>query len=183
MNKGRLFVVSGPSGTGKGTILAEVLKTNPNLKVSVSATTRSPREGEIDGVHYHFITKEQFEEKIRRNEMLEYAQYCGNYYGTPADYVEKLRSQGYDVILEIDPCGAEQIRKRCSDAISIFILPPDIETLKARLVGRGTESPEVIEERVSQAERELATAPLYDHRIVNDELQKAVDEMNNYFNE
>jgi len=181
MSNGRLFIVSGPSGTGKGTVLAQAMKTNPSLRMSVSATTRSPREGEVDGVHYHFVSRECFEEKIRHNEMLEYTEYCGNYYGTPKDFVDQLRSEGYDVILEIEPCGAEQVRKRCSDCISIFILPPSVEELKKRLEGRGTEQPEVIAARVAQAEREIASADRYDYRIVNDVLNDAVNEINKIF--
>ena len=182
MNKGRLFIISGPSGAGKGTVLAQVMAANPSLKMSVSATTRKPRDGEIDGVHYHFINHEQFKEKINRNEMLEYAEYCENYYGTPRDYVETLRAEGFDVVLEIEPCGAEQVRMRCPDAISIFILPPSIEVLRDRLIGRGTETAEVVSKRIAQAERELASADRYDYQIVNDTLEKAVEDINQIIN-
>ena len=126
MNKGKLIIIPGPSGAGKGTVLTEILKRNPNLKVSVSATTRKPRPGEEHGVHYFFISHKEFEKKIERNEMLEFATYCDNYYGTPADYVEKQRMEGRDVVLEIEPCGARQVKKKCPDAVMIFILPPNI---------------------------------------------------------
>lgn len=176
-NKGRLIIVSGPSGAGKGTVLAEVFRRNPQMKYSVSATTRLPRPGEENGVQYFFITKEEFEEKIRRGEMLEYATYCENYYGTPADFVEKQRDQGIDIVLEIEPCGAQQVMKKCPDAISIFILPPSIEELERRLIGRGTEKPEVVSARIAQAKLELADAHLYKYQVVNDDLERTVDEM------
>ncbi len=181
MNKGRLFIVSGPSGTGKGTVLAEAFKLNPNLKMSVSATTRTPRPGEEDGVHYHFLSRDAFVEKIERNEMLEYAEYCGNFYGTPADFVEKQRMDGFDVVLEIEPCGAKQVQERCPDAISIFILPPSMDVLRSRLEGRGTEESAVVAARIAQAESELASAYQYDYRITNDVLEEAVEEINEIF--
>lgn len=181
MNKGRLFIVSGPSGAGKGTVLAEVFKLNEKLKMSVSATTRRPRPGEIDGVHYHFIDRDEFLGKIERNEMLEYAEYCGNFYGTPADYVEQQRQNGYDVVLEIEPCGAAQVQKRCPDALSVFIMPPSLEILRSRLVGRGTEKPEVVAARIAQAEREIAAADRYDYCVINDVLEKAVEDLNKIF--
>ncbi len=176
-NKGRLIIISGPSGTGKGTVLAEVFRQNPQMKYSVSATTRLPRPGEEDGVQYFFITKDEFEKKIQNGEMLEYATYCENYYGTPADFVEEQRCLGFDIVLEIEPCGAQQVMKKCPDAISIFILPPSIEELERRLIGRGTEKPEVVAARIAQAKLELNDAHLYMHQIVNDDLSRAVSEI------
>ena len=173
MNKGKLIIVSGPSGTGKGTVLAEVFRLNPNLVYSVSATTRSPRPGEQNGVEYFFITKEAFEEKINRGEMLEYAMYCGNYYGTPADFIENQRCMGKDIVLEIEPCGAMQVMKKCPDAISIFILPPSLEELKKRLSSRGTEDIAVVAARIAQAHEEIKKADCYGFQVVNDNVETA----------
>lgn len=177
-NKGRLIIVSGPSGAGKGTVLAEVFAKNPQMKYSVSATTRAPRPGETHGVQYFFITKDEFEGKIQRGEMLEYASYCSNYYGTPADFVEEQRNQGFDIVLEIEPCGASQVKLKCPDAISIFILPPSIEELERRLTGRGTEEADVVAARIAQAKHELAGADQYDFKVVNDDVARAADEIN-----
>ncbi len=173
MSKGKLIIVSGPSGTGKGTVLAEVFKKNPNLIYSVSATTRSPRQGEQHGVQYFFITKEEFEAKIQKNEMLEYAEYCNNYYGTPADFVNLQRSLGKDVILEIEAEGAMQVMKKCPDAISLFILPPSMEELERRLSSRGTEEVDAVAARIAKAREEIEKASLYDYRIVNDDIESA----------
>ncbi|MBQ7935134.1 MAG: guanylate kinase [Clostridia bacterium] len=173
MNKGKLIIVSGPSGTGKGTVLAEVFRRNPNLVYSVSATTRSPRPGEQNGVEYFFITKEAFEEKIKRDEMLEYATYCGNYYGTPADFIENQRCMGKDIVLEIEPCGAMQVMKKCPDAVSIFILPPSLEELEKRLSSRGTEDAEVVAARIAQAHEEIKKADRYGFQVVNDNVETA----------
>ena len=173
MQRGKLIVVSAPSGCGKGTILGEVLK-NPNYYYSVSATTRQPRKGEKDGVHYRFLQKPQFEELIQENAFLEYASYCDNYYGTLAEPIEEHLSAGDNVILEIEVNGAEQIRQKCPDAILIFIEPPSLEVLRQRLEKRGTESKEVIDKRVAQAEEELTHRNEYDYCIVNDILSKAV---------
>ncbi len=177
-NKGKLIIVSGPSGAGKGTVLAEVFRHNPQLKYSVSATTRLPRPGEQDGVQYFFITKEAFEEKIARGEMLEYTTYCDNYYGTPADFVEDHRLKGQDIVLEIEPCGARQVKSKCPDALSIFILPPSLEELERRLVGRGTEAADVVAARIAEARQELAGADQYDFRVVNDDVVRAANEIN-----
>lgn len=177
-NKGRLIIISGPSGAGKGTVLQEVFSAHQNMCYSISATTRGPRVGEQDGVHYFFITKAEFEEKLRRGEMLEHTVYCGNYYGTPADYVESRRKEGFDVILEIEPNGAGQVKAKCSDAISIFILPPSIEELEKRLINRGTEPPEVIAKRIQRAKEEIVMADQYDYQVVNDTVEHAAMEIN-----
>lgn len=175
MSEGLLIVVSAPSGCGKGTILAEVLK-NDNFFYSVSATTRSPREGEVNGVNYHFLTREKFEELIGSDGVLEYAEYCGNYYGTPRQAVEDKLREGRDVILEIEVQGAMKIREKCPDAMFIFILPPSLDTLRQRLEKRGTETEEVIAKRVGEAAGEISKAYDYDYVIVNDDLQEAVDD-------
>ena len=175
MNKGLLIVVSAPSGCGKGTILGEVLKED-NFYYSVSATTRCPREGEVNGINYHFISKEEFQERIDSNGMLEYAEYCGNYYGTPRKEVEQMRLDGKDVILEIEVKGAMKVRTLCPDAIFVFIAPPSVKELERRLRKRGTETDDVIAKRVSEAANELTYAPKYDYLIVNGALEKAVDD-------
>ena len=175
MKNGLLIVVSAPSGCGKGTILSEILK-NDNYFFSVSATTRKPREGEEDGVNYYFLTKDQFENNIKNNGMLEYAEYCGNYYGTPKEPIEKNLSEGKNVILEIEVNGAMQIRKKCPDAVFLFIMPPSIKELDRRLHKRGTETEEVIASRISQAKKEMTYAKNYDYIVVNDALEDAVDD-------
>lgn len=175
MNKGLLIVVSAPSGCGKGTILSEILK-DDKYYYSVSATTRKPRTGEVDGVNYHFLTKEQFEIKINNGEMLEYAQYCENYYGTIAKEVDKKLNEGKHVILEIEVQGAMKVKQIRPDGTFIFIAPPSIQELQRRLFKRNTESIEVINERVAQAERELSCSNNYDYIIVNDELKDAIDD-------
>jgi guanylate kinase len=168
MKKGLLFVISGPSGTGKGTVMKLLLETGEYF-YSVSATTRSPRPEDKEGVTYYFVTREQFEEKIAAGEMLEYAEYSGNYYGTPKFAVEKALNEGKNVILEIETLGALQVREKMPEAVLIFILPPDIKTLRARLEGRGTESAEVIDLRMAQVKREVALLPSYDYAIVNED--------------
>ena len=147
MSKGILMVVSGPSGCGKGTVLAEIVKSD-NIFCSVSATTRSPRPGETDGINYYFLAKDRFEEMIADGGMLEYASYCGNYYGTPQKPVEDMLEKGCHVILEIEVQGAMKIKDKCPDAVFIFILPPSLKELRRRLEKRGTESAEVIEKRL-----------------------------------
>lgn len=175
MNKGRLIVFSAPSGCGKGTMLAEILK-DERFYCSVSATTRSPREGEVDGVNYHFLTKEQFEEKISCGGLLEYACYCGNYYGTLVSEVDDKLAEGKDVILEIEVQGAMKVRELRPDALFIFIAPPSINELDRRLRKRGTESDEIISQRVATAANELKYASNYDYIIVNDALEDALDD-------
>ena len=175
MNKGRLIVFSAPSGCGKGTMLEEILKHN-GFRCSISATTRNPREGEKDGVNYHFITREEFEKKITENAFLEYAEYCGNYYGTLLTEVDDYLEKGIDVILEIEVQGAMKLREKRPDAIFIFIAPPSINELRRRLNKRGTETAEVIEERISKASGEISLAPKYDYIIVNAALEDAIND-------
>lgn len=174
-NKGTLYVISAPSGCGKGTILSEVLKYFKNIHYSVSATTRKPREGELNGVNYYFITRDEFEEEIANGGMLEYAEFCGNYYGTPkAKVMEKLDS-GIDVILEIETVGAMKVKESYPDAVLIFILPPSIDTLRERLIGRGTEALDVIDRRVGEAASEIEKSYNYDYVLVNDNLIDAIE--------
>ena len=175
MSKGLLIVVSAPSGCGKGTILAQVGKRH-EFYYSVSATTRAPREGEEDGVSYHFMTTEGFEKLVQDDGVLEYAQYCDNYYGTPREPVEKMLEAGKDVILEIEVQGAMQVKEKCPEAVLIFILPPSVETLRHRLYKRSTESGEVIEKRVAEAAGEIAKSVDFDYVIVNDDLDEAVED-------
>lgn len=175
MKKGLLIVVSAPSGCGKGTILEEILK-DDDYYFSVSATTRNPRPGEIDGVNYHFLAREDFEKKIENDEFLEHASFCGNYYGTLKEETIKQVENGKKVVLEIEVNGAMQIRKKCPEAVFIFIAPPSIAELNRRLHKRGTETEDIIAERVAQAERELSYAKDYDYVVVNDALEDAIDD-------
>lgn len=176
MNKGMLIVVSGPSGCGKGTVLAEILKSD-KIFYSVSATTRSPRPGETDGVNYYFLTKEKFEKLIEEDGMLEYASYCGNYYGTPKKPVEDMLEQGKHVILEIEVQGAMKIKEKCPEAVFVFILPPSLKELERRLNKRGTEAEDVIKKRLSEAAGEIKQAYKYNYAVINGELEKAVDDL------
>ncbi len=176
INKGKLYVVSAPSGCGKGTILSEVLKNNDNLFYSVSATTRCPRDGEEDGVNYYFLSVEDFKKQIENGGMLEYAQFCDNYYGTPKQKVLDKLNKGIDVILEIETNGAMQIKKAMSEAILIFILPPSVSELRRRLNKRGTEKQDIIDKRVNEAEAEIKKACEYDYIMINDELEKAIED-------
>lgn len=175
--RGMLVLYTGSSGVGKGTIMQELLKRDKNIRLSVSNTTRPPREGEIDGVHYNFVTKEQFESLIKKDGYLEYAEYCGNYYGTPKQQVDDLLSQGYDVFLEIEVCGGLQIMEKYPDVLSIFVLPPSMDTLEKRLRDRNTEDEETILERLGQAKREIGCKDKYRYVVVNDNLDDAVDEI------
>ena len=177
MNKGILFVVSAPAGCGKDTILEQMFKKTENVCYSVSATTRAPREGEVNGVHYHFMTREQFVEMIKDDAVLEYTEYCGNYYGTPRKAVEDMLSEGKDVILKIEVEGAMNIKRLFPESRLVFILPPSLAELERRLRKRGTETEEKIIERTAQAKNELEFAKDYDYLIVNGELEKAVDDL------
>lgn len=175
MNKGRLIVFSAPSGCGKGTMLEQIMK-DEHYSFSVSATTRAPREGEVDGVNYYYLSKEEFQRRIDNGEFLEHAVYCDNCYGTLHSEVESKLEKGINVVLEIEVQGALQLREKRPDALFIFVAPPSIAELRRRLHKRGTESDEIIEQRVSQAAREIAEAPKYDYIIVNDALEDAVDD-------
>ena len=175
--KGTLFVITGPSGAGKGTVLKQVIQSLEGLYFSVSATTRKPREGEVDGVHYHFLTKERFEELIEKDRFLEYARYAENYYGTPLDPVEEHLEQGHDVILEIELQGALQVKRRLSKAVLVFIAPPSFEELENRLRGRGTETEEVIRKRLAIARQECANMDEFRFIVVNDKVEDAADRL------
>lgn len=171
MHKGKrgvLFVFSGPSGVGKGTLKAKLFEEFADrIAYSVSATTRGPREGEVDGKDYFFISRQEFERRVKTNEFLEHAEFAGNCYGTPRAYVEKLLDSGMNVVLEIDVQGALQVMKSMPECVSVFILPPSFEELEHRLRGRGTETEEKVRERLETAKRELPYAPQYDYQIVN----------------
>lgn len=177
VKRGKLVLYTGSSGVGKGTILAELMKKDSSIRLSVSNTTRAPREGEIDGVHYNFITKEQFEELIESDGYLEYAQYCDNYYGTPKKQVEDLLAQGYNVFLEIEVQGGIQIMEKYPDILSIFILPPSMDSLERRLRRRGSEDEETIQKRLAAAEYELGYKGKYKYSVVNGDLDVAVNEI------
>ncbi len=178
MNKeGLLIVVSGPSGAGKGTICKAFLNKNDEIKLSVSATTRKPREGEIHGVNYYFTPKEEFKEMIQKGEFLEYAKVYDNFYGTPKASVLETLSKGKDVLLEIDIQGAMQVKEKYPNGVFVFILPPSLEELKNRIVGRGTESEEDIKKRFGSAFSEIQQIENYDYFIFNDELEKSVNEL------
>lgn len=174
MRKGSLFVVSAPAGCGKDTILNELFKKTDTAGYAVSATTRAPREGEVNGVHYHFLTRGDFERMISENEVLEYTEYCGNYYGTLRKSVSALINEGKDAVLKIEVEGAMNIKKLFPDACLVFILPPSLGVLEHRLRTRGTETEDKIIERTCRARRELEFAENYDYLIVNDDLDTAV---------
>ena len=165
---GLLIVFSGPSGVGKGSVLSRVLGRRKNLKISVSYTTRHPREEEIDGVNYHFVTEKEFFDIVNSGNMLEYAEYCGNYYGTPKEAVENELNLGNNVILEIEVQGGKQILSNYKEAIGIFVIPPSIETLSNRLNNRASDLPEVVEKRIKESKREMEFAKYYNYVVVND---------------
>lgn len=177
-DKGLLIIISGPSGVGKGTVREALFKMKDHDFVySVSLTTRAPREGEENGKDYWFVTREEFEEAIRAGKMLEYAEFCGNYYGTPKDAVEALMAQGKEVVLEIEVQGAMQVMKKVPDAVSVFIAPPSIPELYRRLIERGTENEIVIQERVIKASKEIGLAGSYKYIVVNDTVENAADKI------
>lgn len=176
MSRGVLFVMSGPSGTGKGTICARILETE-DIFLSVSSTTREIRKGEVDGETYNYTTRENFERMIDDGEMLEYAEYSGNYYGTPKAAVEEMLSRGRNVLLEIEPQGALKVKAAFPEAVLVFVLPPTIEELKKRLVERGRETEEQIKERLDAAKWELVQSYKYNHVVVNDDLDECVNEV------
>ncbi|MEJ7540990.1 MULTISPECIES: guanylate kinase [Staphylococcus intermedius group] len=174
--KGLLIVLSGPSGVGKGTVRKRIFDDpHTSYKYSISMTTRQMREGEQDGVDYFFKTREEFENLIEQDEFIEYAEYVGNYYGTPVQYVRDTMNAGHDVFLEIEVEGAKQVRKKFPDALFIFLAPPSLDHLTERLIGRGTESKEKIESRVKEAKKEVEMMNLYDYVVVNDEVDLAKD--------
>ena len=175
--RGLLVVFSGPSGSGKGTVLKEALKRDENLSVSVSVTTRSPREGERDGVDYIFYSKEQFENLIKEDGFLEWACFCEKYYGTPKAEIEKKLTEGKDVILEIEVQGAMKVKEACPEAVLVFNMPPSKEELRNRLVGRNTDAPEVIEKRLDTSIWEISQAEKYDYIIVNDIVEDATNRL------
>lgn len=175
-SKGLLIVISGPSGVGKGTVRKALFeRTGHNLVYSISMTTRAPRIGETNGVEYHFVSKEKFEEEIARGNLLEYANFCDNYYGTPLDKVEEQLEAGQEVVLEIEVQGAMQVKEKMPDAVYVFIAPPSMKALEQRLVSRGTESKEIIEKRLSKARSELKIASEYGYIVVNDTVENAAD--------
>lgn len=168
MSKGILTVISGPSGSGKGTVVKRIKEMREDIGVSVSATTRSPRDGEIDGREYYFITHADFEEKLARGEILEHTVYCGNYYGTPKSEVDRVVSAGKDLILEIEVEGAAQIKKLYPDAVTVMLIPPTLDELRARLEGRGSEDSATVEKRLCRALEEIKLAYEYDFVVVNE---------------
>ncbi|MBQ4332545.1 MAG: guanylate kinase [Clostridia bacterium] len=176
--RGFLIALSGPSGSGKGTIVKSLLSQRDDMVLSVSMTTRAPRPGEVDGVHYHFVTRELFEETIRQDGFLEYAEYNGNYYGTPSAPINQWLAEGKTVILEIEVQGAEKVMDHRSDLVSIFITSPSVEELERRLRGRGTETEEVIRKRMKTAQYELSRAFRYQYVVLNDEVELATARIN-----
>ncbi|MFY4773831.1 guanylate kinase [Metabacillus sp. RGM 3146] len=176
IERGLLIVLSGPSGVGKGTVRKEIFsQEDTNFEYSISVTTRKPRAGEVDGIDYFFRTREEFEEMIANNQLLEWAEFVGNYYGTPVDYVEKTLSEGKDVFLEIEVQGAVQVRNAFPEGLFIFLMPPSLSELKNRIVTRGTETIEIIENRMKAAKEEIFLMDAYDYVVENDHVEKACE--------
>ena len=176
ISRGNIYIISGPSGSGKDTILKEVLKIRSDVFFSISHITRKMRVGEVEGDKYHFISREEFEEQLAKNAFLEYNEYSGNYYGTPKAPIEEHLSKGDDVVIECDVNGASALRDILTDVTSIFIMPPSFEVLRKRLVGRGTETTEQVERRMNEALNEIRRADEYDYIVVNDDLESAVED-------
>ena len=177
MKKGKTFIISGPSGVGKSTVLKALLERRPNVYFSVSATTRDPRPGELDGIHYHFMDVDSFRKWISRDQFLEYAEYVGNFYGTPKRFVDEAMDQGKDVILDIEVQGAIQVTSKRPDTVRIFIAPPSWAELERRLTERGTDSKDKIQKRLLRAKVEFQTAHTYDYFVINDTVENAVREL------
>jgi guanylate kinase len=177
MNQGTLIVLSGSSGVGKSTVIQRVLQEQPDLYFSVSFTTRAPREGEQDGVNYHFVTKEDFEARIQRGEFLEWAEYVGNYYGTSMTVIQEKLNQGIDVLLDIEVQGAAKVREKLPQAVSLFVIPPSFEELSRRLHDRGTDTEEKIQARLATARREAKEIVNYDYIVVNETVEQAAQEV------
>lgn len=173
----KVFVITGPSGVGKGTLIRALLERCPTLELSISATTRQPREGERNGVDYYFLSPEEFDRRRDERDFLEFAPYSGNHYGTLRSEVDRRLEAGHSVVLEIEVQGAQQVRQSKPDSVQIFIAPPDESVLRERLRGRGTDSPEAIDRRLKTAEQELAQQDDFDYRIVNDDLDAAATEL------
>ena len=176
MTKGRVYIISGPSGSGKDTVMKKLFERMPEIAFSISSITRPMRPGEVEGEKYNFISRERFEQMIQNDELLEHNVFVGNYYGTPKAPVINCIESGRDMLIEVDVNGAAQIRRKLSDAISIFVMPPSLEALKNRLNGRGTDDADIIEKRLNEALREIASAKDYDYIVINDNLDTAVDD-------
>lgn len=181
--RGMLIVLSGPSGVGKGTVRKALFnEEDVDFKYSISMTTRKPREGEVNGKDYFFVTKEEFEDHIKNGEMLEYAKYVDHYYGTPLNYVNQTLDEGHDVFLEIEVNGAMQVRANCPEAVFVFLTPPDLVVLKNRLIGRGTDDMDVIDKRIQTAVSEIKMMRNYDYAVLNDKVENAVDRIKTIVN-
>jgi len=176
-NRGRLIIISAPSGSGKGTVIHRILKLKPDIVFSVSATTRAPRPGEVEGVSYRFVTRERFEEMIENDDFLEYAEYVGEFYGTPKKPIYEGLEAGKDVLLDIEIKGAGQVLEKIPDALTIFILPPDMEELERRLRGRGTDSEEKLSARLERACQELEESNIYKYTVINDRVPRVTGEI------